>query len=93
MTPLAPFTFAAWAYIVIVVFYMAAAVSMVQKRGTPQFPETRRSEKMKKLFGSIGDNTFYGVTSFAKGEVTSESDEPSVSEKIVIAGFMLFALM
>ena len=100
LTPLAPFENDAWMWLCFVVLYMAGAVNLVQTFDERMEEDDSTGEedrnyvtRMKKIGCRMGDNVFYGVTSMAKGEVTSESEEPSVAEKIIIAGFMLFALM
>mmetsp|Transcript_24971 Transcript_24971/g.37357 ORF Transcript_24971/g.37357 Transcript_24971/m.37357 type:complete len:603 (+) Transcript_24971:222-2030(+) len=102
LTPLAPFTNDAWMWLSLVVLYMAGAVNLVQTYNDENEAEDDSSDdgenksyvtRVKKFACIMGDNLYYGVTSMAKGEVTSESEEPSVAEKIIIAGFMLFALI
>ena len=49
--------------------------------------------KSKKIVESIFENIYVGSRSFSEGGVVSESDDPSVEEKLIICGFSVFALM
>ena len=92
--PFKPFEGLAWLAIVIAFTYMAITVTFIQQLNDSNGDEDSQFKKtLKSSIGIFGEGIYYGLNSFTRGEVMHGSETPYVAERIVTAGFVLFALI
>lgn len=95
-TPFKPFTVGAWFSILAAFLYMAGVVALIQEpsRTKDEMNSSEDKENNQSTFrGMLGNALYNGLNSFTRGEVSNASENPSLAERVVIVGFVTFALI
>jgi len=95
-TPFKPFTVGAWFSILGAFLYMAFVVALIQEssRTKDEMNASDDKENTQSTFsGMLGNALYNGLNSFTRGEVSNASENPSLAERVVIVGFVIFTLI
>ena len=91
-----PFEASAWLMILVCFIYMAISINilkdMVRREEDEETEERQDKGFLRKCLEVIGEGIYDGIHSFTRGEVTHVS-EPKGYEKIIIFGFVVFAII
>ena len=99
-TPFLPFTLAGWIVVIAAIIYMSVIFSIItddfdqddlHERSTNSF--IRSCFKKYFSFNRCCHSFYSGLRSFTALDVQDASEEPTRSEKIIISGFVIFALV
>lgn len=89
-TPFLPFTGLAWLAVLAAIFFTVLAMNFIASDGEI----TRlRDMSIHHCFRRCSHVVYSGLRSFATLDVANAPDEPSKAEQVIIAGFVVFALV
>ena len=94
-TPFLPFTFLAWLSVFAAIVYMTLVYNIVANKEDFCCKRYSIGCRFNNTFSvdKLLDSFYSGLRSFTTLDVADISDEPSRSEKVIIAGFVIFALV